>query len=335
MSTKNISFLFLLLLTSCELPFDLTKLGDKDMLKLYCEVVPGDTTVLDMDVLVPVGYHERTPVQVRPEDVVMTVDGKEVEIKSAADDDPNLDPGTLYVKENFPAGSQICVKACVDGADPIEARTIMPMPVDDYRIEMQLTDIVSSSYNGKDVRDIVRASLILPEVAEGTHVGIQYVVRDRVDSCGVTLYDNQSLQAVYDVTEFSSDGNLVAGVDFSNLTMMGNTGIYVWNATDEYEFMFRYLTDSVSEWMDEDGEIVTWSCDYHFKFRIFALSEEYYRYYSRTTNEFFELGMASPSYTYTNVYGGTGMLGAVVVAETPWMDDDIFGYEKTASIEEM
>jgi hypothetical protein len=255
------------------------------MLKLYCEVVSGDTTVLDMDVLVPVGYHERTPVKVGPEDIVMTVDGKEVEIRVAADDDPNLEPGTLYVRENFPAGSQMCIKASVEGADPIEAKTVMPLHLDDYRLEMQLTDIVSGSYNGDNVRDMVRARLILPEVAEGTHVGIQYVVRHKTDSCGVMLFDEQVLQAVYDVTEFSSDGNLVTGVDFSNLTRLGATLTYVWNATDEYEFLFRHLTDSVSEWKDENGETVTWSSDYHFKFRIFALSEEYYQYHSRTTNK--------------------------------------------------
>ena len=138
---NNILILVLLLLTSCELPFDLTKLGDRDMLKLYCEVVSGDTTVLDIDVLVPVGYHERTPAQIGAEDVVMTVDGREVEIKVAADDDPDLDPGTLYVRERFPAGSEICVKASVEGADPIEARTIMPLQLDDYRLQMQLTDL--------------------------------------------------------------------------------------------------------------------------------------------------------------------------------------------------
>ena len=331
---RGISYIFLLLLTSCELPFDLKTLGDRDMLKLYCEVVSGDTTVLDMDVLVPVGYHERTPVKVGPEDVVMTVDGKEVEIRVAADDDPNLEPGTLYVRENFPAGSQMCIKASIEGADPIEAKTVMPLHLDDYRLEMQLTDIVSGSYNGDNVRDMVRARLILPEVAEGTHVGIQYVVRHKTDSCGVMLFDEQVLQAVYDVTEFSSDGNLVSGVDFSNLTRLGATLTYVWNATDEYEFLFRHLTDSVSEWKDENGETVTWSSDYHFKFRIFALSEEYYQYHSRTTNEFFELGMASPSYTYTNVHGGTGMFGAISVAETPWMDDDLFGSDGTAGKEE-
>ena len=235
MTMRNkILILFLLLLTSCELPFDLTKLGDRDMLKLYCEVVSGDTTVLDIDVLVPVGYHERTPSQVGAEDVVMTVDGKEVGIKVAADDDPNLDPGTLYVRERFPVGSEICVKACVEGADPIEAKTTMPLQLDDYRMEMQLTDIVSGSYYGNDVRDMVKARLILPEIAEGMYVGVQYVLSCKADSSGVTIYDDQYLQAVYDVTEFSSDGNLVSGVDFSNLTQMGNTGIYVWNGTDSY-----------------------------------------------------------------------------------------------------
>ena len=336
MTMRNkILILFLLLLTSCELPFDLTKLGDRDMLRLYCEVVSGDTTVLDIDVLVPVGYHERTPSQVGVEDVVMTVDGKEVEIKVAADDDPNLDPGTLYVRERFPAGSEICVKACVEGADPIEAKTIMPLQLDDYRMEMQLTDIVSGSYYGNDVRDMVKARLILPEIAEGMYVGVQYVLSCKADSSGVTIYDDQYLQAVYDVTEFSSDGNLVSGVDFSNLTQMGNTGIYVWNGTNSYEFLFRHVTDSVSEWADENGDIVTWTNDYHFKFNVFILSEEYFQYHSRTTNDFFELGMASPSYTYTNVYGGTGMLGAVSKTETPWMDDDLFGSEEAVSKEDM
>lgn len=332
---NNILILVLLLLTSCELPFDLTKLGDRDMLKLYCEVVSGDTTVLDIDVLVPVGYHERTPAQIGAEDVVMTVDGREVEIKVAADDDPDLDPGTLYVRERFPAGSEICVKASVEGADPIEARTIMPLQLDDYRLQMQLTDIVSGSYYGNDVRDVVKAKLILPEIPEGMHVGVQYLLSSRADSAGVTVSDEQYLQAVYDITEFSSDGNLVSGVDFSNLTQMGNSGIYVWNGTDSYEFLFRHVTDNVSEWADENGEIVTWTNDYHFKFNVFILSEEYFQYHSRTTNDFFELGMASPSYTYTNVYGGTGMLGAISRAETPWMDDDVFGSDKAISREDM
>ena len=71
------------------------------------------------------------------------------------------------------------------------------------------------------------------------------------------------------------------------------------------------------------------------KFNVFILSEEYFQYHSRTTNDFFELGMASPSYTYTNVYGGTGMLGAVSKTETPWMDDDLFGSEEAVSKEDM
>ena len=166
-------------------------------------------------------------------------------------------------------------------------------------------------------------------------MGVQYLLSSRADSAGVTVSDEQYLQAVYDITEFSSDGNLVSGVDFSNLTQMGNSGIYVWNGTDSYEFLFRHVTDNVSEWADENGEIVTWTNDYHFKFNVFILSEEYFQYHSRTTNDFFELGMASPSYTYTNVYGGTGMLGAISRAETPWMDDDVFGSDKAISREDM
>ena len=109
---KRITYIFLLFLfTSCELPFDLKDLGDRSVLKLYCEVSSGDTTVVDIDVLVPVGDHERTPVKVKPEDVVMTVDGEVVGIREAASDDPGLDPGTLFVVEEFPEGSEICLTA--------------------------------------------------------------------------------------------------------------------------------------------------------------------------------------------------------------------------------
>ena len=318
---KAIFAMSILLFTSCELPFNLKDMGDKDMIKLCCEVVPGDTTVVDVDVLVPVGYHDRTPAKL--ESVVMTADGKEIVLSTAAEDDPDLEPGTLYVVEDFPYGSEICIKASAEGAEPVEARTVVPLSLDGFRLDMELTDMISSQVYGQEVKNIVKARLTLPEVAEGTRIGIEYIVRSRVDSCGVAKPEDVFLNALYDVCNFSSDGTLGTNADFLHLQQMGS-GRYVWEGTDEYEFIFYYPMDSSSEWPDEQGNIITWSYDYDFCFRIFAFSEEYYRYYSRATNDFFELGMASPSYTYTNVKGGTGFLGAVNSIDTPWMDEKVF-----------
>lgn len=321
---RNLIYFLLLLLTSCELPFDLKEIGDRSILKLYCNASSGDTVVVDVDVLVPVGYHDRTPAEVGAEDVMMTVDGERVEIRTAAADDPNLEPGTMFVLEEFPSGAEICISASVEGVEPIEAKTRMPSSLDGCRLELELTDIVTASYDGEKVRNIVRARLELPEDLRGCHLGVQYMVNMRRDSCGVRIEEGEFVQQVYDVKGFSSDGNFISNPDFWHLRNMGYTYIYVWEGTDDYELLFNHYRDNVSEWENEDGTLESWSTDYSFKLVLYAMSEEYYQYHSRTTNRFFELGMASPSYTYTNVKGGTGLLGAVHSIETPWIDDHIF-----------
>ncbi len=331
---KRITYIFLLFLfTSCELPFDLKDLGDRSVLKLYCEVSSGDTTVVDIDVLVPVGDHERTPVKVKPEDVMMTVDGEVVEIREAASDDPGLDPGTLFVVEEFPEGSEICLTASSEGTDPIVARTNMPKSLSGSLIKLELTDLPGNSYEGVEERNVVRARLELPDEMKGCHIGIQYLLKSRTDSCGVTVWDEEYIvQSVYDVTEFTSDGNFVSNPDFWHLRRMGGTYIYVWDGTDDYEFIFYHRWDSVSEWENEEGATETWTYDSHFKLRLYAFSEEYFQYHSRTANDFFELGMASPSYTYTNVKGGTGLLGAFRCVETPWLDDSFIDPDEIVEI---
>lgn len=322
---KNIlKILSIFLVISCESTFDLQKLGDRNVIKIICEASPGDTTVVDVDVLVPVGDYERVPEKIGPEDIVMTVDGREVPLSVAAEDEANLKPGTFYVVEDFPYGSEICVKATAEGADPVEARTNVPLSLEGFSIDMELTDMVSYQLYGQEVKNIVKARLNIPEVAEGTRIGIRYIERSKVDSCGVVLYEDEYVESVYDVARFSSDGGLISNSDFLYLQRMDAEARYVWRGTDEYEFIFYHPLDSVDKWTDEEGNIVVWTTETSFYFSVYAFSEEFYQYHSRSTNEFFELGMASPSYTYTNVKGGTGYLGAYTSIETPMMDASIF-----------
>ena len=117
----------------------------------------------------------------------------------------------------------------------------------------------------------------------------------------------------------TSDGNVASGSDFDNLQPLSYGGPYVWKGTDEYEFMFVHAWDSASEYEDEYGNMQEWSYDYSFRFEIYVFSEECYQYYS--------------PYTYTNVHGGTGLLGAVVVAETPWYDDSSIIPDETMVLE--
>lgn len=328
-----IPFLFCLLVTSCELPLDLREIGDEDMLKLECLVTPGDTTVLNLDVLVPVGYHERIPSEVSSDDIIMTIDGKVAELIPAKEGDRGQKSGTFYVVEDIPHGAEVCINASVEGMEPIEARTVVPPSLDGGYMNLELTDITSGEYFGEPVRNIVKGRLELPERLKGCRIGIGYTLRNVVDSCGVKVNEETWASRVYDVKNITSDGNVASGSDFDNLQPLSYGGPYVWKGTDEYEFMFVHAWDSVSEFEDEYGNMHKWSYDYSFRFEIYVFSEECYRYYSRTTSRFFELGLASPSYTYTNVHGGTGLLGAVVVAETPWYDDSSIIPDETMVLE--
>lgn len=328
----SLIILYACLITSCEYPLDLQKLGDRNVIKVICKAVPGDTTILDVDVLVPLSDYERIPEKISPENIMLTVDGKEVAVSVAAEDDPRLKPGTFYVVEDFPYGSEICLKAESEGAASVEARTRVPLSLEGFRLDMELTDMVSSQLYGEQVRNIVKARLEIPEVAEGTKVGIRYVKRTKVDSCGVIIYEREYSEPVYDVSRFSSDGNLVSNSDFLYLQRMGSSPDYVWRGTDDYEFIFYHPVDSVTEWTDEEGNAIVWTTATSFYFSVYVFSEEYYRYHSRSTNEFFNLGMASPSYTYTNVKGGAGYLGAYVGIETPLMNESIFADTDKVSV---
>lgn len=63
---------------------------------------------------------------------------------------------------------------------------------------------------------------------------------------------------------------------------------------------------------------------YKYKLILYSFSESFYNYlkaqYNRESSDFSSLGLAPPSFVYTNVDGGSGICGAYIVSESEWFE---------------
>ena len=69
------------------------------------------------------------------------------------------------------------------------------------------------------------------------------------------------------------------------------------------------------------------NCTYRYKVLMLKTSEDFYRYFNgqwdRENNILASMGLASPTFTYTNITGGLGVLGTLSHTESEWFDNPL------------
>lgn len=303
--------------------YDITLDGlDRDG-KLYLICVPGgsDTTVFSLKAAYPVSGDRSSLSDVRNAEVKLTSGGRPVDLLRADGSVPGIAEGMYYTVEKFPAGEILEMEASIDGLPSVSARTAVPAPFPRYDVRIE-----SVQLSGKDtgVREGLSFRVTFDDQEDSRFYGMQVMAR---------LPSSEEKDGYYEYykSPFYMDENTV----FSNLAPMltiSYTGasrlgtstfseapMVLWDG-NSWESARKEL---VLEYLDTDGILDGDMMKSEFKVIMYRLSPEFYRYakacFVAENNPLVNMGLASPSFTYTNVSSGAGIFGAVSMSETDWI----------------
>lgn len=302
--------------------YDITLDGLDKEGKLYLICVPGgsDTTVFSLKATYPVSGDRRVTADVKTADVRLSSGGRTVQLLRSDGTLPGIAEGMYYTLEKFQSGETLEMEASVNGVPPVSARTSVPASFPRYDVRIEPVQL-----SGKDsgVKKGISFRVTFDDREESRYYGMQVMAR-------LPSTDETDGYYEYYKSPFYMDENTV----FSNLAPMltisytgasrlgpsSDSPMVLWDgnaATDvRKELVLDFLdSDSVLEGDMEKSE---------FKVIMYRLSPEFYRFakasFVTDNNPLVNMGLSAPSFTYTNVSGGTGVFGAVSMSETEWIE---------------
>lgn len=302
--------------------YDITLDGLDREGKLYLVCIPGgsDTTVFSLKTTYPVSGGSRVSVDVKTADVKLSSENRTVQLLRSDGTVPGIAEGMFYTLEKFLAGETLEMEASLNGIPPVSARTVIPAAFP--RFDVMIAPVQLS---GKDsgVKEGLSFRVTFDDSEDSRYYGMQVMSR-------IPSPDEADGYYEYYKSPFYMDENSV----FSNLTPMltisymgasrlgtfSEAPMVLWDGNIE-ENIRREL---VLEFLDNDSVLDGDIRKSEFKVIMYRLSPEFYRFakacFVTDNNSLVNMGLASPSFTYTNVSGGMGIFGAVSMSETEWLE---------------
>lgn len=323
MKTYRYSALLLsfLMLASCEMDFDIKDGDGKDRLLVNCVASTMDDDIC-LSVLglrsinkAPQDYRSPSGLQVR-----FYVDGEERTISpwtGTAPADDYLHNGDRFsAGGGYKPGQNLRVEVSADGFEPACAETSVPVPVEDFSVELvrdgeHYYHVILTYPDNPDTQDMYGA-VAMTRVMQEMSTGENYI------------YESPEYR---DIIRYSDD--MFDITDFRLVPFRDGADMAIWNDSRKSEagcqtvrFQIKGIKDYERVTNDYFGEHRS-MIRAQYKIFLLKLSPEYFRYLNGQAdsgeNVLGALGLASPTFTYTNVIGGAGVLGAFSFSETEWM----------------
>lgn len=334
----------LLLLSSCEKEFSPDFANKDTMIQLLSFPSSLDTTVFKIQaatsVLKDTAYHDMSKAQVK-----VTVAGKECEVKYNLHETENLPERSFYMVRHIEPGEEIKVSVSHPTAASVSSSTVMPSRLTPGHISPTVEPDSNSvlfriPVEGLESEDFIGVTIVRDcEYIQRYHPG--YYDEELDEWC----YDYDTV--VTDTT-YSSDGLFPKSVSdeslfselepgFVTLGFNGRSFDNGWWGDGTYpltimrlkdrdgssaiEFRTDYTYEGESFYYSKEGVLMSYSkqsCWY--KVMVYHMSPESYRYaksmYDRSHNSLAYVGLAPATFTYTNVAGGLGTVGAIILSES-------------------
>lgn len=326
---------------SCEKTrLNLNGMDERPMMVMNIFPGLGDTTVLSIDIAVPVGktgtYGEPSMEQIR-----MTADGEEVKLERNDGSIPWLESGGLFTGQKFKPGCRLELSASCPGTPSIKAATTVPEEFPEFSYDLGWTKVdpgtygacfdMYGSYHLKSP-DVVRMSLKIKDNAEtDDYYGVMIVPEEYGFLEGV-LTDIKTMESTY-----VKKGRNSLSIDNDRMLMIFNPSHLLkdsWNMWPRNAFVIFSDLDfngkvAEKEFLFINQEDYTYSgnpdrrYEFHHRLLLMKLSEEFYRYAESCiiyqTSELMPLGQA-PYFPYTNVAGGAGTFSGITVTDAGYME---------------
>ena len=250
-------------------------------------------------------------------------------------------PEECYIADYKPVpGDELTVSVVAEGFRSVSARTSIPQPFPERKIDYRQVKVGETDYNvlyvtfKDDARTTYAYGLQIlcewiyywpgeePEVSAMSYAGAQIaddftMAPQSLDGMG--LYFNGWSVSTYDTVACWSDGTFNGEEKTLSMTVRTNT----WQ--DGYDVFFEH--ESQQHRYDENGEIVaTGTALEHNKLVMYAMTEEFYKFAVAqelaSENAGFVAGLAPSNFCYSNIENGYGAFAGVCRVETDWITQD-------------
>ena len=325
-------------LCSCEEYFELKGTGGQPKMYVECYAGLSDTTFLTLYKAVPVNGKPSDAADFTIKSMSLTLNSAPVALV------PDESHTLFYTTTPIPAGSKLEFTLETGETAPVSASTVVPgKPV--FTVEQK---VINTPGNFIRFRQFI---IKFPGgFKEGEHYGVSighhliYEHPDSADTWDTYYFDAPITLGKIDDSEagttqsvslnvmgypeeirmatFSADdypeGSIAASIIDDFFIPDFDPGAY-----DDIEF--DYDEDGEGDEIPEESDesVVT----HQYQILVYKLSTETFGYcgalYNQQSNFLAMLGLSAPNYAYTNISGGYGILGALTVAESPWITPEI------------
>lgn len=343
-------YIYLICLTliaaGCEEEHPLKLDSQDQMLLLQCMSGLSDTTTISLHAATPVTQKDSIAPDISGAVISLKVNGQDKKVTKTEV------PGKFISIGKLNTGDVVEVSAKAAGLTPVSGRTIVPAVISNpevrlgkraegyyYTLHVDIPDAASDEYLG--------IKIIEESTAVNWHKEILYYGSDpeaqnhrEGDLIKDTTYTVYSLPP-YDIANegLGMEMNEEAiSVNFRDGDMLhfedswsyrGENTLYLispgmrTNEGRTYECLFYKNDDYEHTEMFEDIVEYYSKRTYRYKVILYRLSPEFYRFakarYDAEYNDLAEFGLTPSTFTYTNVKGGFGVVGAATSYDTGWL----------------
>lgn len=300
MKKMNILLTVLAIISAgCEQQFKIVDTDGEN--RIYIEFLPS--TMRDRHELTVTGarsinngaQNDISPYDIR---VRITADGEEVTLEK-----DNTYRTTYTAYHHFEPGQTISIEAEAEGYSRAYAQCTIPEPVKEFSTRVE---------KGEDYPDEIKVTLEYPDDPQTRDMYGAVMVQEEWNGMQMTgSVDAVNLQMSYNIFDEPS---------YRTMTLGGKKIAY-WNDSQITENGRQKMTLSFTG--KKNGPEAT----YRFKVLLLKTSADFYRYFDgqwdKESNILASMGLASPTFTFTNITGGLGILGSISHTESEWMENPL------------
>lgn len=304
---RNIIMILLLLVTTgCKYSFDLNDSDMKPMVAVRAKICVDSTVVINVDKTVPLTMIDRMDTTLISPQYSLKCNGEEVETSFEMDGEG----GMIIMSDSFKAGDKLEFVFSAEDMKPISTSTELPQPFPKYSLSLtgdESSKLITIAYEDDPDKTNYYGALV-----QWKAIVSDYYPNGETGE-GKEVVDGN----IYIPSDFGL--NLDPGAYSPTVTPFNGCYLFFWSDEDEedniYELSYSYRYY---------GATVT---DRQVRCLLFTLSEEMYRTsfaeYDLTYNPFSEIGLSSPSFTYSNIHNGLGHFCGYSVTPSQWIADPV------------
>lgn len=334
---------------ACERSFDITRqVGDSTVWMTFIPSNDYDTTFFIVQGTTPLAG-TTDPLKTNRETIEVRVNGLPLTMKK---DGRRSVPdrvqfyATDYV---FSPGDMVEVSASVPGAGSVSASCEVPEPFPSYAWKARLvprtslsvyTMVVDIEYDDPGDGGYYGAAVVQylesdtqweetdPETGEKHWGKVRHETNtSSLSPCSLSDSDGFSAQAEGPLSVSPKRFNYLSGGVYQAVQIWCDTPSTVPVDGQRHMTIASHCYESPAREDYTGGTHDGWS-EHHYKYKLvlYRFSESYYNYlkarYNIDHDDFSSLGLAPPSFVYTNVKGGAGVCGSYTVISSDWIEID-------------